>query len=126
MKLSFNRGQKGFTLIEIIIVLAVLGILAAIVVPSVTGFVSQSKARGWDADRHTLLVAVNGWRADVKEHPGNPWPVSDNRTLGAPTDNKPLDCATRVLRAVARMGILALTVTGGKPIIGLIGKPSGT
>ncbi len=87
MKLSFNRGQKGFTLIEIIIVLAVLAILAAIVVPNVGGYLSRAKDRSWDADRNILQAGVDGYRTDIKQRVGNPWPVSDNKTIGIPTDN---------------------------------------
>lgn len=87
MKLGFKRGEKGFTLIEIIIVLAVLGVLAAVVIPNVQGFLSRGKARGWDADRNILQAAVDGWRTDISNRRGNPWPISDNLTIGVPTDN---------------------------------------
>ncbi len=91
MKLGF-RGQKGFTLIEIIIVLSVLAILAAIIVPNVSGFLGRSKQRAWDADRNILQSAVDSYRTDISKRSGNRWPTqgqtSENRTvtvLGAPT-----------------------------------------
>ncbi len=87
MRLGFKRGEKGFTLIEIIIVLAVMAVLAAVVVPSVSGFLGRSKERAWDADRNTIQAAVDSYRTDIKKRVGNPWPVSDNKTIGVPTDN---------------------------------------
>lgn len=94
MKLSFSKRQKGFTLIELIIVLAVMGVLASIVAPSVVGYLGQGKERGWQADQRTLNLAVAGWRGDVTKRASDPWPTigarstSDNisGTIGDPVD----------------------------------------
>ena len=37
------RKKKGFTLIELIVVIAIIGVLATILVPSAIGFVKKSK-----------------------------------------------------------------------------------
>ncbi len=84
MKLGFKRGEKGFTLIEIIIVLAVLGVLAAVIIPNVTGYLGRAKERAWDADRNILQAAVDSYRTDIGRRAGNSWPTA-NSTIGIPT-----------------------------------------
>ncbi len=87
MKNIFKRGQKGFTLIEIMIVLAVMAILAAVIVPNVSGYLGKSKERAWEADRNVLQAAVDSYRTDIGKRSGNPWPIVTGPpyVLGIPT-----------------------------------------
>ncbi len=90
MKLGVRKGEKGFTLIEIIIVLAVMGILAAVVVPNVSGYIGRSKERGWEADRNLLQASVDSWRTDISKRTANPWPTLGG-LIGTPTDGPVAD-----------------------------------
>lgn len=72
--IKWQKGSKGFTLIEILIVLAVLAVLAAVIIPSVTGYVARGKERAWGRDRDILQSAVDAWRTDIGQRGGDPWP----------------------------------------------------
>jgi prepilin-type N-terminal cleavage/methylation domain-containing protein len=50
------KPNSGFTLIEMIIVIAILGVLAGIAIPNYTAYTDQAKQ---SADRQTADVAVN-------------------------------------------------------------------
>lgn len=67
--ISLKNKQKGFTIVELLIVIVVIGILAAIVIVTFTGV--QKKAR--DSDRKSDINATSGllevYFADKGQYP---------------------------------------------------------
>jgi len=59
-----KRGQKGFTLIELMIVIAIIGILAAIAIPQFTQYKAKSYNASAKADLKNAYTAAQAYFAD--------------------------------------------------------------
>ncbi|MCD2346463.1 type II secretion system protein [Clostridium guangxiense] len=64
MKIIRKRKKKGFTLIELIAVVAILLILAVILVPNIVGYVNKSKIATVKSDAKTVLNVIRTAKAD--------------------------------------------------------------
>ncbi|MDB6442798.1 general secretion pathway protein G [Pseudomonas sp. NFACC32-1] len=62
-------GQRGFTLIEIMVVVVILGILAAMVVPKVLDRPDQARATAAKQDIGGLMQALKLYRLDHGSYP---------------------------------------------------------
>lgn len=61
---QLNKKRKGFSLVELVVVMAIIGILLVVMAPNYKGFIDDAKRVGVKADARTLqtmitLVEVN-------------------------------------------------------------------
>jgi len=55
------KNKKGFTLVELLAVLVILGILLAIIIPTMTGIISDSKDNLHNEQAGVVEKAANMW-----------------------------------------------------------------
>ncbi|HKJ07576.1 MAG TPA: type II secretion system major pseudopilin GspG [Gammaproteobacteria bacterium] len=69
MKRLTSRQQTGFTLIEIMVVVVILGILAAIVVPKIMGRPEEARVAKAKQDIRSLEAALSLYKLDNYTYP---------------------------------------------------------
>ncbi|MCU7803117.1 MAG: pilin [Candidatus Thiodiazotropha sp. (ex Lucinoma borealis)] len=91
------KKQSGFTLIELMIVVAIIGILAAIALPAYTDFTTRSKVS-------ELIVAGDKCKTSVVEY---------YQTLDSvlPADNAAAGCASQATQYVSSLSVATGIIT---------------
>jgi prepilin-type N-terminal cleavage/methylation domain-containing protein len=83
MKKKFN---EGFTLVELVIIMVILGVLAAVAVPRLGSSIDSSEIAAEDAVLGALKSAVEVYAMDqvvansVKSYPSNPFDALDEKS----------------------------------------------
>ena len=64
-----SRKQRGFTLIELMVVLAIIGVLAALIVPNVLGRADDARITAARTDVGNLMQALKLYKLDNQRFP---------------------------------------------------------
>jgi len=67
--LGVKKKEKGFTLIEVLIVMVILGILAALVGPRMFGKVGKSKQKAAKSQIALFETSLDAYRLDMGRYP---------------------------------------------------------
>ena len=97
------RGARGFTLLEVMVVVVILGILAALVVPNIIGRPDEARVIAAKQDIASLMQALKLYRLDNQRYPSTEQglqalvvkpttePVPDNWKAGGYVERLPKD-----------------------------------
>jgi len=109
VRTAARRAQAGFTLIELMIVVAIIGILAAIAIPQYQTYVAKSQVTRALAESGALKTKVDTCLLDGKT------------TLGAAPACEPGATLSTILTGAAYGDLPAATAGSGYPVIDLQG-----
>jgi len=65
------KSARGFTLVELLIVITILGLLMSLVAPKMFNKVSSTKRKAASAQMQNLETALDTYRLDVGDYPKN-------------------------------------------------------
>lgn len=83
MKKKFGLGQEGFTLIELVIVIAVLAALAGVVVPAVNQFLRTAQIAAANTEVQSVKTGCTAYLADEGGYPDDSFALLTVETGGS-------------------------------------------
>ncbi len=113
-----HEGERGFTLIEMMIVVAIIAILVAILVPNFIRARSQAQTAACEANIKEIATALELYQTDNLKYPSSGEATASNTDLKPYLNQTPIDPAagpgvpyTFVVSTDAQTGVESYTIT---------------
>ena len=68
-RMAENRSQLGFTLIEVMVVIAIIGIMATLIVPQIMSKPDEARVMAAKQDISSIVQALKLYRLDIGRYP---------------------------------------------------------
>ncbi|MBM3285867.1 MAG: prepilin-type N-terminal cleavage/methylation domain-containing protein [Candidatus Eisenbacteria bacterium] len=115
-----RKNQKGFTMIELMVVVVIVGVLAAIAIPIYGKYIKNARVTEATGRMGEILTAAKAWAMENPNAGGVPmWPTAaggivdlsatENFTYGIAATN-PADTGTFTMTATGRARMAGVTV----------------
>jgi type IV pilus assembly protein PilA len=91
-----KKNNKGFSLVELIVVIAIMAVLVGVLAPQFMGYVTRSKISTDIQNVENTIQAVNVWMADNENSTGKVNNGTSEVSLVQIEGNKTVNCATNV------------------------------
>lgn len=113
--MKMKKNQKGFTLVEVIVVLVILAIMAAILIPSLIGYIDKSRENSIVSETRSVVTAVQTLASEKYAKQKDTGSVT--YTLGTTEDSTTIaytDVEALCELTINGTSVTACDITGGK------------